>query len=93
MEKFVTAQFFINPESVEKFKVLTSELIENTRKEQGNVFYQLYQSLENPCDFIFYEIFKDQKSFDFHANTEYFKKFVQAIGDISYKEAEVKVIS
>lgn len=92
MEKFVTAQFFIKSECVEEFKSLASTLIKSTREEEGNVFYQLYQSVEKPNDFLFYEIFKDQQSFDFHAGTPHFQNFVKAIENLTYKETEIKVI-
>ncbi|MCC8146443.1 MAG: antibiotic biosynthesis monooxygenase, partial [Bacteroidales bacterium] len=93
MQKFITAQFFIKPEYVEKFKSLTSELIKNTRKEEGNVFYQLYQSVENPNDFIFYEIFKDQESLDAHSNAAYFEEFLKSIEGFSTQETIIKVIA
>lgn len=92
MEKIIIAQFFIKPECVEIFKTLTVDLIKKTREESGNVFYQLYQSLENPTDFVFNETFKDQECFDFHLNTEHFKTFANALKDMEYKASVVKIL-
>ena len=53
--------------------------MEATRKEAGNISYNLYQSPLDPKSFIFYEEYKDDDAFHFHENSEHFKTFATAI--------------
>jgi Uncharacterized conserved protein len=92
MEKLIIAQFFIKPENVEDFKAATKDVIKNTREEEGNVFYYLYQSVENPSEFIFYEKFKDQESINFHIDTEHYKKFESIFSKLQAKSPQLNII-
>lgn len=93
MEKYIIAQFFISCENLDTFKSLVNDLVKKTREEEGNIFYTAYQSTENPSDFIFYEEYKDDSSFEFHLNTEHYKKFAQALGGLQLKEPVVRIIN
>lgn len=92
MEKIIIAQFSINPKQVDTFLAIASELVENTRKEQGCLFYTHYQSVENPCDFIFYERYKDQSDIDFHLTSPHYNKAIEQINKLLSKEPVVKII-
>lgn len=93
MEKLIIAKFFSKPEHAEDFKAATQNVIKATRQEEGNIFYYLYQSVENPSDFIFYEKFKDQESLDFHVNTEHYKKFESVFKKIQAKDPVLDILS
>lgn len=93
MEKFITAQFFIKPECVDAFKAETVDLIKKTREEDGCISYNLYQSIENSTDFIFYENFKNQESINAHASSEHFKKFEKAFATLVSKDPIIAIRS
>lgn len=92
MEKIIIAQFSVTPNEVDKFLVITSELVENTRKEKGCLFYTQYRSVENSNDFVFYEIYKDQSSVDFHLTSPHYNKAIGVIKNLLAKEPVVKII-
>ena len=50
-------------------------LVEAAPKEPGFVQYDLHEALENPGQFLFYEIWEDEKALDVHNNTEAMKAF------------------
>lgn len=93
MEKMIVAQFFIKPECIEDFKALTVDLIKKTREEEGSSFYQLYQAVEKPTDFIFYENFKSQEGFDFHLNTAHYKEFASSLVHLQSREPILKTMN
>lgn len=64
------------------FTNVAKKLVEATRQEAGNISYNLYQSPFDPQSFIFYEEYKDDDAFDFHANSDHFKAFAEAIPDM-----------
>jgi quinol monooxygenase YgiN len=49
-------------------------LIEPSRAEPGNLFYQLHRDPENPRAFFFYEQYADQDAFRAHGDSEHFKR-------------------
>lgn len=92
MEKYIIAQFFIVPEKVDAFNTLIVDLVEKTREEDGNIFYNTYQSTENLTDFIFYEKYRDNASFEYHINTEHYRRFASTLNELQSKEPVVQVI-
>jgi quinol monooxygenase YgiN len=64
------------------FQEVASTLVSATRAEEGNLFYTLYQSVENPATFIFYEEYKDDAAFEAHASSAHFAVFAEAIKDM-----------
>ena len=58
-KKTIVARAKVLAEKQAAFLNATEALIQGTRAERGNISYTLYQSTENPSDFIFYEEYKD----------------------------------
>ena len=81
-KKVVVARVTVKEGQEAAFIAVGNVLVEATRKEPGCLFYTLYQSTTNPRTFVFYEEYKDQTAFDSHANSDHFKTFVGAIGNI-----------
>ena len=81
-KKIVVARVTVKEGQEAAFTAVASVLVEATRKEAGCLFYTLYQSPMDPKSFIFYEEYKDQAAFDFHSNSDHFKTFAGAIGDM-----------
>lgn len=67
----------IKPEGKEKFLDLALSLVESTRKETGNVSYNLYHDLNNPNQYTFIENWKDQEAIDQHNASVHFTSFVK----------------
>ena len=51
-------------------------LIGKSRKELGNIHYDLYQAIDNEALFLFHESWKDQKALDEHMDSPYLKRFI-----------------
>jgi quinol monooxygenase YgiN len=60
------------------FIEIATKLVAATRAEEGCLFYTLYQSTENPSEFIIYEEYKDDAAFEAHAASAHFAAFVEA---------------
>jgi quinol monooxygenase YgiN len=54
-------------------------VVNETRKEEGNVSYELHQELQNPLKYIIIEVWKSQQAIDKHNESVHFKAFVAAI--------------
>ena len=51
-------------------------LIDKSRKESGNIYYDLYQAIDNESLFLFHEGWQNQKALDEHMDSPYFKRFI-----------------
>ena len=51
-------------------------LVVESRKEPGNIHYDLYQALDDECIFMFHETWADQKAFDEHVASPYLQSFL-----------------
>jgi quinol monooxygenase YgiN len=54
-------------------------VVEATRKEEGNIFYDVFEDVSNPLKITFIETWKSQKAIDSHNNSTHFKDFAKAI--------------
>ena len=47
------------------------DLIEKTRQEEGAISYHLYEDREDPCQFIFHEIWANEELWKKHTQSEH----------------------
>jgi quinol monooxygenase YgiN len=47
------------------------------REEPGVKLFLVHRALENPAQFLFYEVFEDAAAFDTHQKTGHFKALIQ----------------
>jgi quinol monooxygenase YgiN len=68
-------------------------LLKHTTQEEGNIQYVLHRDIERPNVFVFYEQFKDQAAFDFHASQSYIAAFGAKKDELLEKPAELKFLN
>ena len=67
----IVAKMTALPEKVEEVKELLLSLVEQTRKEEGCISYQLLQNQADPTLFTFLEVWTNQQAIDAHFATPY----------------------
>lgn len=67
--------FTVAEANLEEAKRLIAQLEEHTRREPGCVEYRGHQSTDDPCRFVFYELYRDQAALDAHRATPHYAKF------------------
>ena len=63
-KKTIVARVEVLPGKEEAFKKVAQGVIEGTRKEAGNLSYNLYQNTSVPTMFLFSEEYKDEAAMD-----------------------------
>lgn len=89
--KVINASFFIKGNQRENFLSDTKELISETRKEEGCLAYNLYESLEERNTFIMVENWKDQFAIDIHNQNPLLQNFFSKVADYSIKAPELRI--
>lgn len=90
----IVAKSVIPVDKIELFKETASKLVQESRKEAGNISYSLYQDINSPEVLSFIEVWKDQAAIDAHNRSEHFTAIVPRLGELRissevrlYKEA------
>lgn len=71
----------VKPECVEAFKEITCYNHDNTRKEPGNVRFDVLQANGDVTKFVLYEVFVDEEAAAAHKNTEHYLKWREIVAD------------
>lgn len=77
----VAVTIFVKPESVRAFIDATLDNARNTRKEPGNVRFDVIQSEDDPTRFMLYEAYHVKDDFAKHQQTEHYFRWKDAVTD------------
>ncbi len=69
----------VKPENVEDFRKITLYNHENSRKEAGNVRFDVLQDNNDPTKFVLYEVFESDEAAAFHKTTEHYLKWRETV--------------
>ena len=75
----VCVTVFVKPEKIKDFKEATFENASNTRKEPGNVHFNVLQAENDPSQFFLYEVYKSPEGFQSHQKTEHYLKWKETV--------------
>ena len=83
----IVAKLVVNSEL--KYSILESILkcAEQSKKEEGNIRYDVTEDISNPNIFIIIEEWASQEAIDFHNSSSHFKDLIEAISG----KAEVSI--
>ena len=75
----VSVTVFVKPENVETFITATMDNAENTRKEPGNVRFDVSQCEDDPNRFLLYEVYKAKEDFTAHQQTPHYLRWRETV--------------
>lgn len=87
----INATVYVNKDAIKEYKALTNVLIPGTQNELGNLRYDMYQSIEQPTEFVFIEQYADQAALDAHHNADHFTSFLKNVAPFLSKDMDVSV--
>ncbi len=67
------------PEYVDEFVKITTYNHENSRKEPGNVRFDVLRDNNDPARFVLFEVYRDTESAAAHKETEHYKKWRETV--------------
>ncbi|MCB2294990.1 antibiotic biosynthesis monooxygenase [Clostridium algoriphilum] len=87
----IVAKNSIKQGKVEEFKALTEKLINESRKEKGNISYNLYQDANNSNVLTFIEEWESLDIIKSHNNSKHFTSIVPKFEDLQESQSEVNL--
>ena len=85
----IVATVTVKPEYKDDVLKAIKTVVEATRKEPGNIFYDVFEDVKNPLKFFFIETWKSQAAIDSHNKSVHFNDFVKAVNGKATLEASV----
>jgi len=77
----VAVTVFVKPDRLEQFVQATLENARCTRREPGNVRFDVLQCDQDPSRFLLYEAYLSKDDFAAHQRTEHYLKWKAAVAD------------
>ena len=75
----IIATVTVKPEYKEDVLKAIKTVVDATRKEPGNIFYDVFEDVGNPLKFVFIETWKSQAAIDSHNKAAHFNNFIKAV--------------
>ena len=76
---FIVVKFEIKPELADRWPELVAAFTEGTRGEEGNMWFDWSRSLDNPCEYVLVEGFRDDAAGAAHVGSDHFKLAMQEL--------------
>ena len=86
----INCLFKVAAENVTKILGLSKELVEASRKDGGNIDYDIYQSQTDPTKMMIFETWQDQPSLDTHSAAEHFTRIVPQLAEAAVGEMAIQ---
>jgi len=79
---------WVKPENLDEFLKVTLENHNGTRKEPGNIRFDVLQSADDPTRFMLYEVFASQEAIEHHRTTPHYIRFRDSVNPWMAKTRE-----
>jgi quinol monooxygenase YgiN len=73
---YLFAKWKVKEGYVDQVLELLAQMTEKTRKEEGNLFYRIHQSISDANTLMLYEGYVDTAAVEAHRNADYFQSLV-----------------
>ena len=77
----VSVTVFVKPEFIAAFTAATLANARGTRKEPGNVRFDVAQAVDDPTRFLLYEVYRTPEDFTRHQQTPHYATWKAAVAD------------
>ncbi len=77
------ARLKVKADKIEELKAAALSIVAASRAEEGNVNYDIHQSIEDKTLFFWHETWASKAAIDEHFETPFFQKFFGIVGEIT----------
>lgn len=90
---YVVATLTVKPESRAELIDAAKACIEGSRKEPGNIAYDLHESVSDPAKMVFVEQWENAEALEPHRKTDHFKAFGRVAANCLSAPPRIEVIT
>lgn len=81
----IVAHIELKPGTREELMPVLKTLVEESKKEEGNIAYDLFEHLKNPDKFVMIETWASKEAIDAHSKMPHYINFGKALHDKTEK--------
>lgn len=89
--KTINATVYIKPDELDTFLSIGNDLISETRKEPGNIKFDLYKNNNGASSFVFIETYQSQEAIIEHRDSNHFQKFLKEYQKVQNAPMDVMI--
>jgi len=86
----ILAHFYLKDGTLAQFKLLSQELVDLTRQEDGCIQYELLQSDEDALHLVMQENWASQAALDAHSASAHFSRIVPQLASLCAQPPKVE---
>ena len=90
---YVVATLMVKPETRAEFIAAATACIKETRKEKGNIAYDLHESVTDPSKMVFVEQWENEEALVPHRAAEHSKTFGRVVVKCITAPPKIEVIT
>lgn len=75
----IVAKSEVKMECRQEFLTAAAELVDKSRREEGNISYHLYEDMDDSCVLAFIEEWKDDAAIEKHGSSEHFQRIIPVL--------------
>ena len=76
MSRVLTVTWLARPGHEERVAEILRMMVEKTRQEPGCIHYDVNRSIDDPCRFLIYEVYRDDAALNDHQESDHFQRHV-----------------
>jgi len=78
----LTAGIKAKPGSEKAVEDALLAMIPGVQEEENTLTYTLHRDINDPCSFMYYEVYTDESAFKYHGSTPHFQALLKALDGI-----------
>jgi quinol monooxygenase YgiN len=90
---YVVATLMVKPETRAEFIAAATACIKETRKEKGNIAYDLHESVTDPFKMVFVEQWENEEALVPHRSAEHMKTFGRVVVKCITAPPKIEIIT
>ena len=93
MAIYLVCQFFVYEDKIDAFKKAAVDVVQNTNREEGCIFYNLHQNQKKKDVFFMFEKWEKLENLEKHSNSAHVARFRKAVGGLFKKDKIISILS
>lgn len=85
------ARLKVKADKIEELKKAALKIVEDSRSEEGNINYDVHQSVEDETLFFWHETWKNKAAIDEHFATTFFGEFFKTVEEVAAEPPQVNL--
>ena len=85
------ARLKVKEDRIDELKAAALAIVADSRREAGNIHYDVHQSIDDATMFFWHETWTDKAAIDAHFATSFFQDFIAIVSSVAAEPPEISL--